>query len=817
METQQTFVQILLPLNLWDSYTYALPDSLLTKAEIGKRAVVQFGKSRLYTGIITEIHQRKPIDFIPKNIDEILDENPIVFPVQIQFWNWLSSYYISPLGNVLTAALPSGLKLSSESILCFNDAVNYTEIALTDDEFIVAEALSIQREISVNEIKKIINKKNIFLLIKSVLFHKIAFNQEYLKDKYRVKLESVIRLNAQYQDKVALKNLFEVLEKKSPNQLNILMTYLQLRKNNEWVSKSEIAITANQKIGAIDVLIKKNIFDYEKQPISRLKNYFAEEDAIITLSPAQSKAKDSIVHLFTTHETVLFQGVTGSGKTEIYIELIKEALQKEEKVLFLLPEIALTTQIVMRLERFFGNDILVYHSKCNEAERVELWQKVLKGDFKIILGARSAIFMPFQKLGLIIIDEEHDNSYKQIDPDPRYHARDAALYYATFFKAKVILGSATPSTESFYNTKINKYGHVILAERYGESVLPEIELIDMKLAEHQKTVIDSFSKKSIEAIQQTLDDHKQSILFQNRRGYAPYLECHQCAWIPMCKNCDVGMTYHKGINYLICHYCNAKAKVPNTCQACQSSVLKIKGLGTEKVEDELKILFPLANIDRMDLDTTRGKDAHELLFEKLKKHEIDILVGTQMLTKGLDFEHVHLVVVVNADNLIFMPDYKINERAFHSLCQVAGRAGRGKIRGKVLIQTSHPKHPIFNYLLTHDVNSFLEVELLDRQNFSYPPYVRMIKITLKFKQEAKLEEWSQKFVKLLKEKLNITIIGPSKPLIGKIQNLYYRDIILKLKKDKFFVQEKNKLHQIMRTIPYEPMYRNLQFMVQVDV
>lgn len=817
MQPATTFVQILLPLNLWESYTYVLPEALKQSAMVGKRAVVQFGKSKLYTGLIVEIHGRAPVDFIPKPIEEIIDEMPLVHPIQIEFWQWISAYYLSPLGNVLAAVLPSGLKLSSESVLCFNDAVNYTELMLTDDEFIVAEALSIQREIAVGEIKKIANKKNIFNLIKGLLQKKVAFTQETLKDKYHVKYETVVRLNRLYTEKTALKSLFDQLEKKSDKQLNLLMHYLQANRDNAWMSKSDLIIKADSSASVLEAMVKKHIFETEKQSVSRLKKYQLVHEAAIHLSVAQLKAKEEILQSFAAKQTVLFQGVTGSGKTEVYIELLKHALAAGKKALYLLPEIALTAQIVQRLERYFGDDIMVYHSKCNEAERVELWYKVYRGEYKIVLGARSALLLPFSSLGLIIIDEEHDSSFKQADPDPRYHARDAALFYGSLFKANVLLGSATPSTDSYYNAHTKKYGYVQLAERYGNSVLPEIELIDMKLATHQKSTIDSFSKKAVEAIKAAMANNKQSILFQNRRGYAPYLECKQCAWIPMCKFCDVGLTYHKGINQLVCHYCNARSKVPNTCNACKSAHLQIKGLGTEKVEDEIKQLLPEARIERMDFDTTRGKDAHQVLFKKLENREIDILVGTQMLTKGLDFEHVHLVVVVNADNLIFMPDYRINERAFQTLCQVAGRAGRGDLIGKVLIQTNHPKHPVFHYLLQHDVNSFLKDELRDRLNFSYPPYVRMIKITMKYKDEQKLEEWSQAFVQVLKESIDCTAIGPSKPIVSKIQNLYYREVLLKFKKDTQFIAEKHKLLQLMKTKPYEPAFRNLLFAVHVDI
>lgn len=817
MIKHEFFVDILLPLNLWSTYTYKVPEALVNQAMIGKRAIVQFGKSKLYSGIIISIHQDKPIDFEPKAIEEIVDAECIIHPIQIQFWKWLAEYYMCPLGNVFFAALPSGLKLSSETSLVFNEHTDYTQVELTESEYLIAEALSIQRELAAKDIQNILGKKSVFHIIKGLLIKKIAHLQEDIHEKYAPKLVSFVKLHPRMNNKGVMKDVFEQLEKKSVKQLQLLQAYYVLQKEFDFIQKSELIIKSQSTAAQLEALVKKEVFIEEKMPISRLKKYHSDIDAVIELSDAQQRALSEIEQAHATASTALLYGLTGSGKTEIYIKLIESYLAAQKKVLLLLPEIGLTTQIVERLERFFGNDIIVYHSRFNESERVEIWNRVNEGQFKIILGARSAIFLPFEKIDLIIVDEEHDSSYKQADPDPRYNARDAALYYAALMKAKVLLGSATPSAETYFNAMTKKYGYIELTERFGPSVLPEIEIVDIKKAEHQKAMQDSFSKHLIRQIQEALDLQQQVILFQNRRGYAPYIECKVCAWTPFCKYCDVGMTYHKAANHLVCHYCNYKAKMPTVCSACNSSYLTVKGLGTEKVEDEVKLLFPDARIERMDFDTTRSKDAHSKLFKKFEDKELDILIGTQMVTKGLDFNHVSLVGVINADNLLFMPDYRINERAFQTLCQVSGRAGRKAVKGKVIIQTSHPNHPILSAVVSNNTLGFLQAELEERKKFLYPPFIRMIKITLKLKEEKSIEELSREYCSELKAIFPENIIGPVKPLIGRIQNMYIREVIFKFPRDHSYLQHKKVLLEFIQAKGFEQKYRNMRMIVNVDV
>jgi primosomal protein N' (replication factor Y) len=688
------FVEVILPLAIAKNYTYRVPFELNNLIAIGKRVVVQFGKSKLYTAVVAAITEHPPEKYEAKYLLEILDDRPVVTERQLHFWKWLGEYYMCNDGEVMNAALPSALKLASETKIELNKEFEYDKATLHDKEFLIVEALEIQPELTISDIAKLLSQKTVMPLLKGLFEKNIINISEEVNDRYKPRKRTFLTLSPVYQDQENLKELFAILEKRAPKQADAVLAYIKLARHQKTVSKNELIEESGAGASSIASLIEKEILIAEEKNISRL--YFEEEDlnANFELSEQQQQVLTDIKHQFAQKDVVLLHGVTSSGKTQIYIRLIEQMIAQGKQVLYLLPEIALTTHIIERLRQYFGTSIGVYHSRFNDNERVEVWQKVLNNEYKVVLGARSSVFLPFADLGMIIVDEEHETSYKQFDPAPRYNARDAAIFLANMHQGKVLLGSATPSFESYFNARTHKYGFAELTERYGGVELPTIEVVSIAEETKKKTIQSHFTSVLMADIQTALTNKEQVILFQNRRGYAPVLLCKICAYTPKCINCDVSLTYHKHSGKLHCHYCGYKEDTPPICPACGSTHLEYRGFGTEKIEDELSIILPEARITRMDLDTTRSKNSLQNILNDLEEKKIDILVGTQMVAKGLDFADVTVIGIINADSLLKYPDYRANERSYQMLAQVSGRAGRRGKQGKVVIQTYDPSHRV---------------------------------------------------------------------------------------------------------------------------
>jgi len=779
--SQATFIEVILPLATPLTYTYAVPFELVEQIKVGHRVIVQFGKRRIYSAIVYEIHHRKPADYQAKLIEEIADDEIIVNQYQLKLWKWISEYYMCTLGEVMTAALPSALKLSSESKFIYVENPELDWKDLTDDEFTLAESLQANNELSLTDVQDILAKKNVYPVIDKLMAHRICLVKEEIQEKYKEKTVSFIQLNERYKNETALKELFEKISTSS-KQTAVLMEFLKLSPQRNWIPKS--LITTNEKLStsSLNTLIKKEYFVEEKQTVSRIIADKIKDNQNAILNTAQEAAYQQIKEDFKEKTVSVLEGVTGSGKTHIYIKLIEDALVKGKQVLYLLPEIALTAQIVLRLKKYFGNKIGVYHSKFNDQERVEIYKNVLHQKTPIILTARSGIFLPFSNLGLIIVDEEHERSYKQFDPAPRYHARDTAIVLASFFKTNVLLGSATLSFETFNNVATKKFAHVQLTERYGNAILPKIELIDTLDLKKRKKMHGLFSDRLKVAIENALAKKEQVILFQNRRGFANYANCNLCDWIPYCPNCDVSLTYHKFFNKLVCHYCGHQEKMIESCRACGSHDVQIKGFGTEQIEDEIQLLFPESKVARLDLDSTRKKHGHEEIIFDFQNGEIDILIGTQMVTKGLDFDNVSVVGIISADQLLSFPDFRATEKAFQLLAQVGGRAGRKEKQGLVMIQTNQITHPLLQYIKNYDFNNFYFTELLTRKQYSYPPYTNLIQITIKHKKPEDVRLASNLLANELRSKLGKNVLGPTSPMVSKVRNYYLRQVLIKVEK-----------------------------------
>ncbi len=780
------FVDVILPLNLKQLYTYSIPKELDKQVVTGKRLVVQFGKKRIYTALAYKIHDKKPDAYQPKAILSVLDESPVVNEFQFQLWDWMSKYYMASHGSIMNAALPSALKLESESKVLLNDKFGDDFSELDNKEYLIAEALLVNQTLTIQEVQQILDQKTVYHILQSLLKKGVIIISEDLKEKYKPKTIEVVLLKPSLKkSEQKLKAVFDDLQK-APQQLKLLMTYLHLEQQGHTIPipKEILLKEADVSSSIYKQLVNKGILTSEKTRIDRVKSFDEQADNHIDLSEAQQEALNEIKDCFKNKSVTLLHGVTSSGKTQIYINLIQEALNEGRQVLYLLPEIALTSQITDRLKKVFGKDLGIYHSKFNDNERVEIWNKTLHSEYKVILGVRSSIFLPFDNLGLIVVDEEHDSSYKQFDPSPRYNARDTAVFLSTVHKeAKVLLGSATPSLESRKNAEDEKYGLVRLNKRFADVEMPQITMVDTIEEKRKNRLKSHFTSTLIEHIEKTLEQKEQVILFQNRRGYAPYLECSKCSWIPQCKFCDVSMTYHKYSNDLRCHYCGFRTQPINTCSACGSHEMKVQSFGTEKIEDELRIFFPEALVGRMDLDTVRTKHGHEKVIREFENKQIDILIGTQMITKGLDFDNVGLVGVLSADHLLNFPNFRAGERAFQLITQVSGRAGRKKKRGKVVVQTSNPEHPILLNIKNNDFISFYANELIHRKQFKYPPYYRLIRIVLKHKKGYEVIKAANQFYGILKKQLASYVIGPSEPIINRIKSYYLQEILIKIDKD----------------------------------
>ena len=811
------FIDVILPLALKKTFTYEVSEAEFNYIQIGMRVAVPFGKNKIYTSLVLNMHNNPPLHYVAKQIETILDIAPIINLYQIEHWKWVSEYYMCSFGEVFKGALPSGLLLESETIISKKNDLSFPISDLKDDEYLIYEALQLQSSISVGEIIKLLNKKNVFPVINGMLSKGALVIQEEIKEIYKPKKIKYVKIQDEFLQKERLEELL-LLVSKAKKQYNLILNYFQLKA----IQKGDIEVKyllefSNSSTSVLKSLIDKGIF--EEFYLNQDRIIFGKDDAAnFNLSISQERALIEIKEANKKFDITLLHGVTSSGKTEIYIKLIEEYLVRKEQVLFLLPEIALTTQLVQRLTAYFGNQISVFHSKYNVNERIEVWNNVLENSekAKIVIGVRSALFLPFSNLGLVIIDEEHEQTFKQQDPAPRYHARDTAIVLAKLHQAKVLLGSATPSLESYYNVKINKYGLVELHERYGNVTLPEIKIIDLKDKYFRKRMQGHFSDELLELITEKLSLGEQVILFQNRRGYSPFVECLTCGHVPHCPNCDVSLTYYKFKNQLRCHYCSYSIANPSHCHHCQSVDITTKGFGTEQIEMELKLLFPTKSIGRMDQDTTRGKYGFEKIIDAFKNKEIDILIGTQMLAKGLHFDNVTLVGILNADNMLNQPNFRAYERAFQMMTQVAGRAGRKEKKGIVLIQTYNPYHNTIQQVVSNDYKAMFKEQIYERQNFKYPPFYRLIKLTLKHRDYEKLKESSLWLYNVLVQQLQIPILGPEEPVISKIRNEYIRSIIIKIPTTIHLGKTKRTIEKIIQSFDAISQYRSVKITVNVD-
>ncbi|GJM34379.1 MAG: primosomal protein N' [Saprospiraceae bacterium] len=777
----EALVEVVLPLALGQTFTYYIPEELVDQLKFGIRVEVQFGRSKHYTALVVGFPEHKPGMVKPKPILSVIDETAIIEKQQFKLWQWMAEYYCCTIGEVMQAALPANLKLASETVLTLSPLFDEGFGELEDKEYLIAEALTIQNEISIDDVRGILGHKTVYPLIRSMLDKKIIYLKEDLKTKYKPKQVICVRLQEPYatQPKL-LDEAFAKLER-SDRQVEALMAYIQMSKQQEFVRQQDIIKRVNADHSVIKAMVKKGVLETYDREVSRLGNY--EEDTVTadTLADQQIEALTSIREQLEEKNVVLLHGVTGSGKTRVYVELMREAMARGEQVLYLLPEIALTTQLIERLQRLFGDEIIVYHSRLSNNERVELWNQVLEGK-PILMGARSSLFLPFQKLGLIVVDEEHDASFKQQDPNPRYSGRDTAIYLAHLHGAKVILGTATPSVESYQNAKNGKYGLTEMPERFGGLQLPEVIVVDAKEELKKRKLQSHFTSVLIEELKATLERGEQAILFQNRRGYAPTYRCNNCGWHAECIHCDVSLTHHKFHKNLKCHYCGYQTALPPACPACGGKQLTLQGFGTEKIEDELKIYLPSAKIGRMDLDTVRTKNAHAKIINDFEERRLDILVGTQMVTKGLDFENVAIVGVLSADQLLQFPDFRSSERGFQLMVQVSGRAGRKHRRGKVIIQAFNTSSPVLREVIANDFTGFFTREMSERHAFKYPPYYRLIRITLKHKKPQTLNDAGKLFARYLKGKLGDWAQGPAVPYISRVRTYYLLDFMVKIER-----------------------------------
>jgi primosomal protein N' (replication factor Y) len=809
------FVDVILPLALPKLYTYSIPDRLNGNVSPGVRVVVQLGKKKLYSAIVFRVHSIAPEAYQTKDILQVIDDEPLVSEVQLKLWEWMAGYYMCSLGEVMKAALPSGLKMESETLVRTVEEADQS-VPLSDSEALILSMMDDGKSLSIQQLVAKASVSNPMGAIKSLLDKGLLSVYESIESSFIPKFEVIVRLHSRLKVDEDINRAFGEL-KRAQAQQKLLMAFLSITVQTRstftgWVTKSELMAKADVSEAAFKAMVAKNIFEVEKREVSRLELQDDDKGDQLILTAEQEKTLQKIADDFKEKQVVLLHGVTSSGKTEMYINLIAEQLRNGKQVLYLLPEIALTAQIINRLKRFFGNRVGIYHSKFSDNQRVEVYQSLMndgkdqsKPSYDIILGVRSSIFLPFKRLGLVIVDEEHENTFKQFNPAPRYHARDSVILLAAMQQAKVLLGTATPSLESYYNAQVGKYGFATITQRYKDIEPPEIVLVDTLIARKKKLMKSIFSPQLLEAIGETLGRGEQVILFQNRRGYSPFIECEECAWVPQCKHCDVSLTYHKRSNQLVCHYCSYTIPNLSTCLACGSAKLTTKGFGTEKVEDELALFFPSAVIERMDLDTTRSRHSYERIISEFELGKIDVLIGTQMVTKGLDFDRVSLVGILNADNTLNFPDFRAHERSYQLMAQVSGRAGRKFKRGKVYIQTTNPDHPIIKHVVSSSYELLFKEQLLQRKDFHYPPYYRLIRISLKHLNIKTLQVSANQLATNLRSRFKERVLGPEEPLISKIQNLYIEDILIKLERNLPLPKAKTAIQQeISRIQSYKP-------------
>lgn len=815
------YVDVIVPLPVAGQYTYSVPADLEDKVKAGCRIVVPFGSKKFYTAIVTSVHQNAPETYETKDLVEVLDTSPVLLKRQYDFWKWLADYYLCTLGDVYKAALPSGMKLESETLVVSNPEFE-ADKPLPEKEQRILDLLSDDSEQCITQLEKASGIKNLLPVIKSLLEKEAIRVKEELKRSYKPRVEVRVRLTEGMQAEETVHRLFDTLAR-APKQLALLMKYIELsgwsgeKKNLKEVSRKALLDATGATNSVFNGLVEKHIFETYTFEIGRLSEGPVETVGLNPLSMAQQRAYTEILAHFHQKNVCLLHGVTASGKTEIYIHLIQQVIQAGKQVLYLLPEIALTTQITERLRRVFGNRLGIYHSKFPDAERVEIWRKQLTDqDYDVILGVRSSVFLPFRRLGLVIVDEEHENTYKQQEPAPRYHARNAAIMLASMFGAKTLLGTATPSIETYYNAVNGKYGWVQLTERHQQIQLPHIEVVDIKELARKKRMTAQFSPLLLQKIREALDQKEQVILFQNRRGFAPMIECRTCGWVPKCKNCDVSLTYHKGLNQLTCHYCGYTYQVPKSCPACGGVELMNRGFGTEKIEDDIKLIFPEARVARMDLDTTRTRTAYERIIADFEEGKTDILIGTQMVSKGLDFDRVSVVGILNADSMLNYPDFRSYERAFQLMAQVAGRAGRKNKQGLVVLQTKSPDLPLIHQVVANDYSGLYQTQIDERRLFKYPPFYRLIYVYLKHRKEGVLEQAADLMAGYLRNGLGDRVLGPDRPPVSRIQTLFIRKIVVKIEQQASMSKVREYLQQVQRAIIEDERFRSLLVYYDVD-
>tara|TARA_B110000046_G_scaffold186040_1_gene231722 strand:+ start:4543 stop:6963 length:2421 start_codon:yes stop_codon:yes gene_type:complete len=804
-----------LPIPIQKTFTYSVTEDEANFLQKGMRVAVSFGKTKMYTGLVYNIHQTAPILYEAKEIHQILDETPLVNELQLKHWQWISSYYMCAIGDVYRASLPSAFLLESETVISKNHEFIEDSI-LADDEFLIFEALQHQSQLTIHQVADILGKKKVMPIVNQLIKKSAISIKEEIYEQYKPKLVKYVRLHSDYNSDDSLEKLLEELSR-AKKQREAVLFFFQLSFTKKPIKAKDLEEKAVVSPTILKSLVAKGVFEFYHIQTDRIQ-YKGDTNDLKVLNEFQEKAFLEIKETFKEKDVTLLHGITSSGKTEVYTKLIQEVLDEGKQVLFLLPEIALTTQIITRLQFYFGEQISVFHSKYSMNERVEVWNNVLKNKTKakIILGARSSIFLPFSNLGLIVVDEEHETSYKQFEPSPRYNARDAAIVLAKIHQAKILLGSATPSLETYFNAQQNKYGFVEINRRHGNVQLPKIELIDIKEKQRKKEMAGHFSDRLLKLIQEALDQKEQIILFQNRRGFSPVVECKTCGVSPQCPNCDVSLTFHKFKHELRCHYCNYQRAMPNSCGACGSNTLDNKGFGTEQIELELKELFPDFKIGRMDLDTTRGKHGYQRIIGAFEAREIDVLVGTQMLSKGLDFDNVSLVGILNADTMLNFPDFRAHERAYQMMVQVSGRAGRSKKQGNVAIQTYNPFHQILQQVSATNFAEMYKEQLQERWQYKYPPYYRLIKITLKHKDYNKVDNGVNWLFKALYNSFGEHVLGPTAPAVSRIRNQYIKNIVIKIPPKQNLANTKNHLSKIKNTFEAVKDFRPIRFIIDVD-
>lgn len=818
------FVDVILPLSIPNTYTYRVPFELNDDIAEGCRVIVPFGKSKYYTAIVRRIHQDIPQKYTAKYIEGVLDIQPIVTAKQFHLWDWMSEYYMADIGDVMNAALPGNFKLASETKIGLHPDYRDHESDLNDKEFLIMESLEIQEELTLKQVSEILGIQTVQPLIKRLIEKRFAIVSEELNAKYTPRMASFVKISDSLSQESGLSSTLNMLEEdaRAGKQVDALLKIIEL---GGWKSGDALPIPKKQiteegvSESALKTLEKKGIIEIFKAEVSRLESGAEESSELKAFSASQERTYLDIKSSFEEKVITLLHGVTSSGKTEIYVKLIQEQLEKGNQVLFLLPEIALTAQLINRLKCYFGDLVGVYHSRFNQNERIEIWNKVLNNDptqYRIILGARSSVFLPFAQLGLIIVDEEHENSFKQYDPAPRYNGRDVAILMGHLYNSKVLLGSATPSIESYYNAKEGRYGLVTLTERYGGVQLPEIQCADLEKETKQKTMKSHFSSHLMSEMETALENGEQIILFQNRRGYNPVWSCEMCGWTPQCKNCDVSLTYHKTSNVLKCHYCGYFVSPPASCGGCGSRKIKMLGFGTEKLEDEITLFLPNAKVKRMDLDTTRAKNAYQQLIHEFENREIDILIGTQMITKGLDFDNVGLVGIMSADQLLNFPDFRAFERSYQLMSQVAGRAGRKQKRGKVIIQAFDTNHWIIQKVMQHDYIGMYTQEIIERRNFHYPPFFRIIVIRLKHKNKDTLEIGAATLGKKLEAVFKDRVLGPEIPPVGRIRNYYLKEIRIKFEREASPKKVKSIVYEKIEHFLSDHDFRSIRVALDID-